>query len=406
VVHGGECITSTMRTDTNEESAGRKNVTVIGPGDTSPEEFDASILLSGRESCTAEFLTAITDLWTGDGILAVFNFCDHAGEIRDEARLHWGDRTDLVLLWDPNAEDATRALDESFGRWADSGRAVIGTPANSTGDLCRDYPSFRHIPTAGTVRGMAELAIARIGRGARRSGPHRNVPLMLWQTPSFQTWLTTQETAGNELRDGRMLWNYRVGPQQNLVFFWAFESFMWIQSEQRENIAEVVLGRPDISSVVAYHPAPTLADTEVVIVREFRAPSVSHDGFVRELPGGSAYTPSSTTIDDSPILDQGITELREETGIDLHPARFRMHQTRQLAATVSAHQQHVLSVELTPEEVAKARADRRPHGVAADSERTYIEVHRYADLVNQRLVDWTTLGAITAVLLDRVFGLN
>lgn len=379
-----------------------RNVVVVQPGQSPPEEFDASILLSGSKTCTEEFVAEISKLWARSGTLVVFDFSADADGILDGSRIHWGDRADLVLLWAPNAEGRTRRIDEHFCRWAESGRAIIGTPANNADELYREYAATEGIPLTDTVSGMANLAITHIGDGARRAGAHRNVPLLLWRAPSFQTWLTCQELAGNELRDGRMLWNYRIGPQRGLVFFWAFESFMWVRAEQRENIAEVVLCRPDISSVVAYYPGASLADTEVVIVREFRAPSLSHDGFVRELPGGSAYTPSSTTIDDSPILAQGITELREETGIDLNPQRFRMHQARQLAATVSAHQQHVLSVELTAEEIAVARSDTQTHGVAADSEKTYIEVHRYADLVSQQLVDWTTLGAVTAVLLERV----
>jgi hypothetical protein len=385
-----------MTTDATNSPRNGQNIVVVRPGDQAPDSFAASVLLCGASDDVDTVLDQVASLWSGDGLLALFT----TGTDKTDARSHWGARVDVVMIWDPGTEERAAATDE-FGRWASSGRVVLGIPDASTAHPCRQQAEDLHVPVADTLVDTVKLAIDHIGLGAHRAGAHRNVPLILWRTSSFQTWLTAQEAAGNELLDGRMLWNYRVGPQQNLMFFWAFESHMWVRAERRENIAEVVLCRPDISSVVAYHPAATLADTEVVIVREYRAPSLSHDGFVRELPGGSAYSPSSTTIDNSPVFDQGITEMREETSIDLSPERFRLHQRRQLTATVSTQQQHVLSVELTTDEIDQARSDTRTHGVAADSERTYVEVHRFADLARQNLVDWTTLGAITAVLLDR-----
>jgi len=48
---------------------------------------------------------------------------------------------------------------------------------------------------------------------------------------------------------------------------------MYIKSEDRHKTNEVVLSRPDISTVVGYLPhSDDLMETEVVIVREFRSP--------------------------------------------------------------------------------------------------------------------------------------
>jgi predicted NUDIX family NTP pyrophosphohydrolase len=166
----------------------------------------------------------------------------------------------------------------------------------------------------------------------------------------------------------------------------------WVESEQREKANEVVLSRPDISTVVAYRRAPELADSEVVIVRELRSPATSTDGFVRELPGGSSFQPTSP-------IEQAAAEFAEETGINVDSRRIQVHHARQPASTLSAHKPHVFALELTADEIGLARADARAHGVASDSERTYAEVRTFADLVTSDVVDWATLGAITSVLL-------
>jgi len=217
------------------------------------------------------------------------------------------------------------------------------------------------------------------------------VPLLLWRTDSFQHWLTTQEKAGNQLRGGRVEWIFR-SKRRGHVMFWAFHAVIWIAAEQREKTNEVVLSRPDLCTVVAYRRAPQLVDSEVIIVREFRSPATTTDGFVRELPGGSGL---STTLP----IEQALAELAEETSIKIAPERLRAHHARQPAATLSAHHQHVFSVELTAEELELARADTTMHGITEDTERTYVEIHRYGDLVTKNLVDWATLGAVTSVLL-------
>ncbi|MGH3735001.1 MAG: hypothetical protein ACRDT6_05195 [Micromonosporaceae bacterium] len=56
-------------------------------------------------------------------------------------------------------------------------------------------------------------------------------------------------------------------------------------------------------------------------------------------------------------------------------------------------------------EMRQARADRAVHGVAEESQRTYVEIRRYTELVGGGIVDWATLGAVTSVLLaDHVHG--
>ncbi|MFD1049798.1 hypothetical protein ACFQ1S_31830, partial [Kibdelosporangium lantanae] len=109
----------------------------------------------------------------------------------------------------------------------------------------------------------------------------------------------------------------------------------------------------------------------------------------RELPGGGV-------ISGTPA-EQAVAEMAEETGIKLAPERFRPHQVRQVLATLLAHRQHVFTVELTADEIAFARENPGPHGIVEDSERTYVEVRTYGEILASELVDWSTLGVLAAV---------
>jgi 8-oxo-dGTP pyrophosphatase MutT (NUDIX family) len=228
---------------------------------------------------------------------------------------------------------------------------------------------------------------------APRSAGQRDVPLLVWRTESFRCWLSAQQQAGNQLEGGRLLWTFRVGPTGRWVLFWAFHARVYVAAEDRVKADEVVLGRPDLATLVAYRRAPVLADSEIVLVREFRSPAVTPDGFVRELPGGSGLTGGDP-------INQAVAEFTEETGFTIDPTRIRVHAARQPVATLAAHRQHAFSVELTEHEIDQLCADTRVHGLAGDTERTYVEVHRFGELLAGREVDWTTLGILTEILLS------
>jgi hypothetical protein len=85
---------------------------------------------------------------------------------------------------------------------------------------------------------------------------------------------------------------FRVGPKKSFLLFWAVHVDVWVAAENRNKSNEVVIGRPDISCVVPYVRATTMLDTQLVLIREYRPPARSADGFVHELPGGSTFKPN------------------------------------------------------------------------------------------------------------------
>ncbi len=224
-----------------------------------------------------------------------------------------------------------------------------------------------------------------------RSEGERGVPMAIWQTTSFQQWYAAQGGADNKLVAACPEWTLRIG--DGLVFFWVLRVSIWIAAEQRIKDNEVVIGRPDISTVLMYRRGRTLDDSLVVLVREFRSPARTTDGYIRELPGGSSAEPTRDPV----TLAAG--EVSEETGLAIESARLRGHGTRQVAGTTTSHAAALFSVELTEGEVAWLRAQHgTAHGVTEDTERTYVEVTTLAAIRSAPVTDWGMLGMILQVL--------
>jgi len=208
--------------------------------------------------------------------------------------------------------------------------------------------------------------------------------------------------------------NNNTNITKNILFFWALHVEIFIQSEGRSKSNELVLARPDISSVLLYKPAhpssqiesqsvnpesqlipSNLYDTSIVLVKEFRSSVSNESGYVYELPGGS-----SSEIQHTPI-EIAVEEVEEETGITIDPRRFRFCGAKQLMATMSCHRGHLFAVELTQAELDKLRnqeLEGEVHGIKEDTERTYVRVMTLRQILQQNAVDWSTLGMILFAL--------
>ncbi len=335
-----------------------------------------------------------------DGVVLVPE--DRSGEWHGDwqAQAEWEQRhmavADCVLFWIPRDMMSLPGLTTNveFGRLEDSGRIVYGSPPSVPQNrYLQHYAAQLQVPSATSLHETVILAIAMVGEGAVRTGGEREVPLNIWRTPAFQQWYSMLVYAGNRLDHARPVWTFRVGPQRQHLLLWALHVDIYIAAEGRNKSNEVVLARPDISTVVMYRRAPHPDDSYVVLIREFRSTVANDQGYVYESAGGSSFKPGGNP------LELAADEVYEEVGISLDPSRFRVHEVRQVVSTLSTHRAHLFSVELTDDELERLlRRSDEPHGVLKDGERTYAEVMTLGGLRPGGYVDWATLGMIMQVL--------
>jgi len=379
-----------------------------------PASFPSSIFLAGpsprqpeHPNWRIEALKLLKEM-DYDGVVFVPLTRDNQWEHSYTNQLDWEteclNMADIVLFWVPRDLETLPAFTTNieFGTWMHSGKVVLGYPIGAPKMGAITYHSIRlGIPTAHNLSDTCYEALEQIGDQGHlveRTGGEREVPLHIWRTASFQAWLTAQKNAGNRLDAARVEWVFRVGPKGNIVFFWCLHVDVWIAAENRNKTNEVVLSRPDISTIVAYcNPDSYLnldnfLNIEIAIVKEFRSPAVTPDGYIREIPGGSSWK------DKENAEDIAADELNEETGLSVTGDRFKFIGSRQVAGTLSAHLAHTFAVELTPEEMQQLKDDTSVHGVEEDTERTYVDVATIRDLIGPG-VDWANLGMVFAALM-------
>ncbi len=371
-----------------------------------PESWTKSIFLAGptpRSEDTPSWRPEALRILEESGYDGVVFIPESANKewLRDyTAQVEWEERclhlADCILFWIPRDMKTMPALttNTEWGVWQDSGKVVFGAPPEAEKvTYQRYYAKKLDVSISDTLRDTVKAAMEMTGAGALRVGGEKEIPLYIWKTLHFQSWHQAQRRAGNRLDGARVQWTFRVGPQRKFVFFYALHVNVHIANENRNKTNEVVIARPDIATIVMYRRGAALDDSDVVLIREFRSPAATGDGFVWEVPGGSSFKPKGDPL--------GVVaeECREETGLKLDAARMRRHESRQMVATLSAHKAHLFSVEITEEELNLLRAERGvAHGVVEDTERTYVEVMKLGEIRKKSDVDWSMLGMILSVL--------
>lgn len=371
-----------------------------------PTSFAKSIFLAGPTPRSEEVRSwrpealHILETQGYDGVVFVPEAADGKWGHDYTDQVEWEERylnmADCILFWVPRELNSMPALTTNieWGVWQNSGKVVFGAPADAAKTRYQHYYAEKlQVPHFASLEDTVRAALSVIGEGSLRSDGEREVPLYIWKTPHFQQWYTAQKQAGNRLDGAKVEWTFRVGPKRNFVFFWALHVNVHITSEGRNKTNEVVVSRPDIATIVMYRRGNMLDDSDVVLIREFRGPAATEDGFVWEIPGGSSFKPKGDP------LTLAADECSEETGLRVNADRMKRHEPRQLVATLSSHRAHLFSVEITDEELAYLRSLKGvAHGVIEDTERTYVEILKVGEIKQRQNVDWSMLGMILSVL--------
>ena len=378
----------------------KSGLKVVYAKETHPTEVVKSIMLCGptpRDKDTKSWrpeALEILDKLGYDGHVFVPESRDgkFSGDYVDQVEWETSalNQADSIVFWVPRNMSTLPGLTTNieFGIWADTGKCVLGTPTSAEHVRYLQWMATKlKVPNYSTLEATLQEAVEKLGEGSLRKGGDAQVPLHIWNHPTFQEWLTSQKRVGNHLESAKVLWTFRVGKQLDKVFSWCLHVNVWVESEKRFKSNEYVLGRTDFVSCVMHR------DKQVVLVREFRSPVRNEDGFVYELPGGSSHNADE---DPQSVIAH---EIEEETGLKIDPKRFLLCETRQQMATFAAQSATLFSVELSVEELDKLKADvGNVHGVLEDTERTFVEVWDLDSIKDSRLVDWVTLGMILLVV--------
>ena len=378
---------------------------VIYAGEELPTIITKSIFLAGPTARThpatswrLEALSYLKDAGY-DGVVFVPEDRNGKFSLPYHAQVNWEETglkvADCIVFWVPRSETLPGlTTNVEWGVWCQSGKAVLGYPAHAKKmNYLKHYAELYGVFTARTLPDTLRLATNKIGLGAERKGGERYVPLHVWSTASFQAWYTSQVKAGNRLDYADLLYTYWA---RSYLFLWILKVSVYVTAENRIKKGEFVVSRPDICSVMMWCPRADWSranylPSEVVLVKEFRSPARTQDGFIRELPGGSSFTPKNP-------LDVALEEVLEETGFVIKPERMIFQGERQLMGTLSSHTCLLYSVCLTQEEIQWFKSQRGiVHGDIAATERTFIEVHTIESLIINPITDWATLGQILSV---------
>jgi hypothetical protein len=303
-------------------------------------------------------------------------------------------RADCIVFWIPRDLETLPGFTTNveFGTWASSRRVILGAPTDAP--KLRYLRAIAHrlgVPEASSLEGTVERAIDQVGEGAPRKGAECQLPAGVFRSPVFQSWLTAQRAAGNIIERLSLEWSLHTGPRRDFLFLWVVHAAVYVSKEGRTKKNEVIVGRPDVAAVVLYRKREPLERSELVLVREFRAPASNADAYVHEHAGGSAF---DATL---PWVEVARSEVEEEVGLHLAIERLRAIGSRQIAATLSAHRAHAFAAEISEEELAVLKRATEPRGEGG-TERTFVEIWAFEELLADERVDWSTLGlAIRAI---------
>ncbi len=390
---------------------------VVYANQTPPKSWTSAIFLAGPTPRANTGLPswrpeALRYLEEGgyDGVVFVPEDEDGTWQHNYDAQIEWEELclnlADIIIFWIPRELTHMPAFttNDEWGFWKakDPAKLILGTPKDAPKvRYQRYYAEKLHVPLHDNLRDVCAAAHvhARLGEwtsplGKRvRTDGERFVPLHIWRTPSFQTWYGNLLQAGNRLDKATVEWVFRVGANQQFILFWTLHVDIYITAENRHKTNEVVIARPDISTILLYERRMPVRDSRIVIVKEFRSPVSNKDGYVYELAGGSSWKANQDPI------KIAVDECSEEVGLTLPSDRFVQHQARQLAATAVTYRAHLFSAALTTAEMDQVVSNSHvTHGVTEDSERTWSLVMTYSEILASETIDWSMLGMIASVL--------
>lgn len=333
-------------------------------------------------------------------------------------------RADVIVAWIPRQLPDMPALTSNIemGEWFKTGKMILGYPDDAERMRYIDYRCGRwldkaykwQVPICHDLRQTLYAAIDYLGDGALRRDGEAAVPLNIWQDKTFSDWYIAQtKICQNVLENLHVEYVYFrryescSRPQSKI---WCVRPKIRITKENRFKDNELVIGRPNMSSVLMYYdysvggvPADPMY-WEIVLIKEYRAAVMNIHGLVLELPGGSIEPLKGPHYLDIRIAS-AIREVEEEVGITLDPSRLEDVADRQTMATLTACTNDLFTYRLNYREHAdltNKRLKRRMDQAEDNAENTGFEFHTVRDLLSKHSsIDWVNMGMIMSFIVSQ-----
>lgn len=388
----------------------KNQMTIVYAGEDLPESYKKSLYLAGPtprskevESWRLEALE-ILDKLNYDGVVFVPEARDGKEFPEYDHQFEWEnkmmDLSDCILFWvnrelRADFENIALTTNVEWGKYYKSGRVVIGFPkeAPKTKYLEQQAKSLQ-LNINYSLENTIKEALDMIGEGSLRTDGECYVPLIIWNTNMFKEWYKSQTDVGNELRYANINYVFKM-PKAKKVFFWVLHVHVYIKAEDRIKENEFVVSRSNTCDAVLYYKQQKIEDTIIVLTKEFRSPANNDECYIYELPGGSS-------IKEEDNIDVIHDEIKEEMNVNIDKDRLIFEESRQVMGTLSSHKSYLYSVELNDEDMELIHeAAKTTHGVAEDTELTYIEIKTLSDIINNQLLDWANIGKILSILYKK-----
>lgn len=299
-------------------------------------------------------------------------------------------RADALVFWVPRRKEMPALTTNiEFGEDLHKPNIFYGRPDEA--ESCR-YLDKRLLDNGKLVHNNMESLFTEVidylDEGSLREKGETEVPLCIWKSSSFKSWYGNLKESGNKLLSFDLKETISVGAEREFLFFFSAKVNVWVEKEQRYKANECIFSRTNISSVVSYYVDPETKERTIALAKEFRSPVSNKEGFVYELPGGSAF-------DNQSYLKNAQSEYWEEMGVDIEQSRFKLVSERQLAATFGTHTSHLYKLELNKEEFEqlKERSLVEHEMGLHNDELIYVVLVKEKDLYDLPM-DYTTLGMI------------
>ena len=174
-------------------------VVVAEAGGRVPEKFSRCVFLAGAASPTwaAEAVDFLEQAGFDDGVL----ICD-GNTAAESWRTATLPMSDAILCWVPAGTQHCEQTCRLIAKWGPTGRLFAGHPDGSWAEA---HTAAAGIPAARSLDDLAAGVFKKVKDGNLRSGPEREVPLMIWNTAPWQLWYESLKRAGNRLDGAKVV---------------------------------------------------------------------------------------------------------------------------------------------------------------------------------------------------------